>query len=108
MAIEQMIPLSVLQSLGPAGRLASDLAVQPEAAQAQSRLMAEALFREQGQQVQAVQEAEFAKLGDDEPSGNQADLSQRQAEHAESTEEDIETTASTEGPFLGNLLDHKV
>ncbi len=107
MAIESLISLSALQSMGPAGRLASDVAVQPEAAQAQSRVMAEALLQEQSQQVQEVQEAEFSKLDGDEGSSNQGQNTQQQA-YKEPLPEDLETNPSTEGPFLGNVLDRKV
>lgn len=52
--MSQLVQLQLVQQLGPAGRLAHDVATHPEVAQSMNSQNAEALLRQQQQQVVKV------------------------------------------------------
>lgn len=111
MAVDVSLPLLFVQQQGPAGRLAHDVVVYPEVAQAMSRQMAEALLRQASQQVQKMEDPSLSTAIKEEDKGQaqagQGEAQQRQQEEKTSGEP-VETWPSSEGPFLGKLVNHKV
>lgn len=112
MALNVTLPLLFVQQQGPAGRLAHDVVVYPEVAQAMSRQMAEALLRQASQQVQKMEDPSLSTAIKEEDKGQaqagQGEAQQRRQQEEKTSGEPLETWPSSEGPFLGKLVNHKV
>lgn len=102
------LPMLYAQQMGAGGRLVNEIATHPEATQAMARQMAEAVLRQESQQVQKLDDPELsAAIRDGEGRGGTA-RERRQRREEETAEEDRETSPSSEGAFLGNLVNRKV
>lgn len=108
MTVQATVPILFVQQMGPAGRLAHDLATHPEAAQNMSRQMSEALLRQESQQVQKLEESDqTGTIKDEEKRRNDA-RQQEQRRMAKEQEEPEEPVPSMEAPHLGLLVNRKI
>lgn len=111
MSIDPTLPLMFAQHMGPAARLANDLATHPEMAQNMSRVATEAVLKEAAQQVGSVEVGAKSSAVDDETGGNRQQFVPRRRKKPEPEEivpEQPKSSPSSEGPFMGNLLNTKV
>lgn len=112
MSIDPTLPLLMAQQMGPNARVVLDVANHPEIAQNMSRVMTAAELREQAQQVADVSDSAQSSAVDDETGGKKQQFSSRRRRKAlleeEQPEEIATSSPSSEGPFLGNLLNRKV
>lgn len=109
MAVESTLPLLMAQQMGPAARLVHDVATHPEVFQTTARQMSEALLQQESQQVQKSEHSELSAAvredTDGESRGQSAFHERRKRPEAET---ECVSTPSTEGPFLGNLVNRKI
>lgn len=112
MSIDPTLPLIAAQQMGPAARVVIDAASHPEIAQNMSRVMTEAVLREQAQQVADVDSSSQSTAISEDAGGNQQGFVPRRRRKPVPEEEPVEESVvccpSSEGPFLGNLLNRKV
>ena len=110
MAINPALPLMYAQQMGAGGRMVHEVATSPEATQAMSRHMTEALFKEQSQQVQRMEDPDLS-ASIREKEHNAKDQTPRHFRRHEADDDETappETAPSSEGPFLGNLVNRKI
>lgn len=110
MAINPALPLMYAQQMGAGGRMVHEVATSPEATQAIARQMAETMFKEQSQQVQRLEDPALSGSIDERERSakDQTPRQRRQQEQAPEETASSETTPSSEGPFLGNLVNRKI
>ncbi len=108
MAIEPTLPLMYAQQMGVGGRLVNELATSPEATQGMARHMAEAMLKEQSQQVQRMEDPDLSATVNDNNQHDQGQQHLSQRQQKADQESVAETSPSSEGPFLGNLVNKKI
>lgn len=110
MAIDPTLPLMFAQQMGPAARFVNDVATHPEVAQNMSRVMTEAVLKENSRQVATVDGGTQSSAISDESGGNQQQFVPRRQKQPqeEQDEQPQESRPSCEGPYLGNLLNRKI
>lgn len=110
MAIDPTLPLMFAQQMGPAARFVNDVATHPESSQNMSRVMTEAVLKENSRQVATVDGGTQSGAIDGETGGNRQQFTARQQKHPqeEHDEQPQESRPSCEGPYLGNLLNRKI
>lgn len=111
MSIDPTLPLLVAQQMGPNARMVVDVANHPEIAQTMTRAMTALELHEKAQQVADVSDSAQSSAISDETGGNRQEFVPRRhrAHPAEETSETpVESSPSSEGPFLGNLLNRKI
>ena len=110
MAVESTLPLLMAQQMGPAARLVHEVATHPEVAQTMARQMSEALLQQESQQVQKPEQTDLSAAVRDENEGGSKGGRHALHERRARTEPEPESASSpsTEGPFLGNLVNRKV
>lgn len=111
MAINPALPLMYAQQMGAGGRMVHEVATSPEATQAIARQMAETMFKEQSQQVQRMEDPALSgSIHEREHNAKDQTPRQQRRQQEQASEEPAspETTPSSEGPFLGNLVNRKI
>ena len=107
MSVQATVPLLFAQQMGPAGRLAHDLATHPEASQNMARQLTEAMLRQESQQVQKLEDSDSSPAIRDEERQRRGSAEQeRQRRKSEDREED--SSPLLEAPHLGLLLKCKI
>ena len=109
MPIDPTLPLLYAQQMGAGGRLVNEVATHPEAAQATARQMAEAVLRQESQQVQKMNDPELSgaiRDGEGEKGGAGGGR-ERSRREAGVEEEEPRTSPSSESALLGNLINRK-
>lgn len=105
MTIEPIMPLVLVQDMGPTAKLAHDASVRPEAAQAMARVMAEELLREESKQVHKPEAGAQSDAIADE---NARDGAQQQFSGKRHKRQEEEEPPPAGHPFIGKLVDKKV
>ncbi|MEG1609941.1 MAG: hypothetical protein RR014_05250 [Bilophila sp.] len=111
MSVNATLPLLYVQQQGPTGRLVHDIATHPEASQAMSRHVAEALLRQESEQVQKTADPDLPSSIREEEQEQEESRQQGRNKRKDTPEEpppNLETSPSVEGPLLGNLVNRKV
>ncbi len=102
------LPMLYAQQLGTGAKLVNEVATLPEAQQAMARLTAEALLRQEAQQVQKLEDPELSPAVRDREKGRENSPRDRRRRDGEPPEDEQETSPSSEGAFLGNLVNRKI
>lgn len=109
MSIQASVPLLFAQQMGPAGRLAHDLATHPEASQNMTRQMTEAMLRQESQQVQKLEDSDASPVIRDEQQQRRGSPEQeRRRRKEEKEEQEDDASPLVEAPHLGLLLNCKI
>lgn len=106
MSVQATVPILFVQQMGPAGRLAHDLATHPEASQTVARQLTEAMLRQETQQVQKLEDSDASAAIRDEEKRQGASQQDRESKRRASEKE--EEVPSLEAPHLGLLLNCKI
>lgn len=107
MSIQAAVPLLFAQQMGPAGRLAHDVATHPEASQNMTRQMTEAMLRQESQQVQKLEDSDASPAIRDERKQRRGSQEQEQQRRRKEEKEE-DTQPLLEAPHLGLLLNCKI
>jgi len=107
MTIDPILPILAVQDMGPTAKLAHDVAVRPEMAQAMAKDMAEAMLREQSKQVQKLEDTELTNSVTDEDGRNRQGQ-QAPGERRRQEEDDEPPQPQLHDPFVGKLVNKKI
>ncbi len=111
MAITPIAPLLFVQQMGPAGKLVTEIATQPEMSQKTFHQVVEATLRRQGMQIQEISGKEASIAVNEEGSNNKKKFSKmfkgRQGTKPPEDDED-DLLSYQDEPYLGNLVNRKV
>ena len=107
MSIEATVPILFAQQMGPAGRLAHNMAIHPEASQNMTSQMTEAMLRQQSQQVQKLEDSDDSPAIRDDQKQRRGSPEQEQRRRKEEEKEE-DTSPLLEAPHLGLLLNCKI
>ena len=108
MSIDPILPILAVQDMGPTAKLAHDVAVRPEMAQAMAKDMAEAMLREQSKQVQRLEDPDLTSSVSTDEDGRNRQEQQAQGERRRQEEDDDPPQPQLNDPFVGKLVNKKI
>ena len=108
MPIDPILPLVYVQDMGPTAKLAHDVAVRPEMAQAIAKEAAEQSLREEAKQVQKTDETELSSTITDHDGHGGGQQSAYGERHRPEEDNDEEPLPSLAEPFVGKLVNKKI